>query len=81
MNIFTPEMFIFAILEQKMDFEQLHVRMFGVAPTEFDLSNFLHSWYSGKVVLKLQKLCRTNIFTTEMFIFAIFVEQINGEQR
>ena len=35
--------------------------------------------YSGKVFLKLEKFLWTNIFTTEMFIFANFVQKVGIE--
>ena len=75
-------MFSFAIFVQKLDFEQLQFRRMGVALTEFylfklsSLPIYLHFPY-GKVILKLQKLRWRNIFTIEMMIFDIFIEQMD----
>ena len=62
MNIFTTEIFIFAIFVQKNDFEQSQV---DVALPEFSFFSCFYCGREGKVVLKVQMFCRTNIFTIQ----------------
>ena len=70
--IFIIEMFITANFIQKI--EQAQCKKMGVAFSKFI---YLYCvWYQEKVVLKLQKFCLTNIFTTETFISADFNQKL-----
>ena len=71
-NIFIIEMFIIANFIQKI--KQAQCKKMGVAFSKFI---YLYCvWYQEKVVLKLQKFCLTNIFTTETFISADFNQKL-----
>ena len=65
MNIFTTEIFIFAIFVQKNDFEQSQFKEMDVALPEFSFFSCFYCGREGKVVLKVQMFCRTNIFTIQ----------------
>ena len=73
-------MFIFAILVQKMDFEQSQFRRIGVVLTKLYLFSYPYCGYKEKIVLKVQNFCWINIFIFEMFIFAIFVQKRDFEE-
>lgn len=72
---FTMQMFITASFVQKSGFQQSQFKS-----THFSYFSCFQCRYQGKVVLKLQKLCWTNFFATEIFILANFVQKRKFKQ-
>ena len=80
MNIFTIETFIFTNFVRKIDSVQSQFQRVVIACVDNSYLMFPSFRILEKVVLKLQKFYWTNIFTTEIFIFASFVRKINFER-
>ena len=72
-NAVTIEMFIFAIFELKIDFEQSQFRRIGVAFTQFYLFELSSLHILGES-------CFEAPFSIDMFTFAISVQKIDLEE-